>query len=93
MQTVAAVTMVRDDAFFLKAWLKHYGEMFGRENCYIVNHGRGAQVAEMAEGCNLIGIPGLHHKNFDMKRWRMLNNFVSNAFELYNLFLLLLRKS
>lgn len=84
MQTVAALTMVRDDAFFLKAWLRHYGELFGRENCYIVNHGRGDVVAEMAQGCNVIGIPGDPHKNFDMKRWRMLNNFVLGLRCYYN---------
>ena len=76
MQTAAALTMVRDDTFFLTAWLRHYGGLFGRENCYIVNHGRGAEVAGLAEGANVIGIPGDPHKNFDMKRWRMLNNFV-----------------
>lgn len=76
MQTAAALTMVRDDAFFLKAWLRHYGEQLGRENCYVVNHGRGAEVADLAQGCNVIGIPGDPHKNFDMKRWRMLNNIV-----------------
>lgn len=76
MQTAAALTMVRDDAFFLKAWLRHYGGQFGRENCYVVNHGCGAEVADLAQGCNVIGIPGDPHKNFDMKRWRMLNNFV-----------------
>ncbi|MCT4556096.1 MAG: glycosyltransferase family 2 protein [Pelagimonas sp.] len=75
MQSVAAaLTMVRDDAFFLKAWLRHYGDMLGRENCYIVNHGRGDEVADLAQGCNLIGIPGDLHRNFDMKRWRLLNN-------------------
>ncbi|MEP4198238.1 MAG: glycosyltransferase family 2 protein [Aliishimia sp.] len=74
MQTVAAVTMVRDDAFFLKAWLRHYGDMFGRENCYIVNHGRGEMVNTLAQGCNIIGIPGDPHKNFDVKRWGLLNN-------------------
>ena len=73
---VAALTMVRDDLFFLRAWLHHYGEVLGRENCYIVNHGRGEAVAELAEGCNIIGIPGDPHKNFDMKRWRLLNNLV-----------------
>lgn len=77
MQTVAALTMVRDDAFFLKAWLRHYGGLFGRENCYIINHGRGDDVARMAEGCNIIGIPGDPHKNFDMKRWRLLNAMVT----------------
>ena len=73
---VAAVTMLRDDLFYLKIWLAHYGEMLGRENCYIVNHGHTPEVAEMAKGCNIIGIPGHHHKNFDMKRWRLLNNIV-----------------
>lgn len=85
MQTVAcALTMVRDDAFFLKAWLRHYGELLGRENCYVVNHGRGEEVAELAKGCNIIGIPGDPHPNFDMKRWRMLNNFVQGLRCYYN---------
>lgn len=81
--TAAALTMVRDDAFFLKAWLRYYGNLFGRENLYIVNHGRGAEVARMAEGCNVIGIPGDAHKNFDMKRWRMLNGFVAGLRNYY----------
>lgn len=77
MQTVAcALTMVRDDTFFLAAWLRHYGGLLGRENCYIVNHGRGDAVARLAEGCTIIGIPGDPHPNFDMKRWRLLNNLV-----------------
>ncbi|MGH1451718.1 MAG: glycosyltransferase family 2 protein [Paracoccaceae bacterium] len=80
---VAVVTMVRDDLFFLGAWLRHYGALFGRENCYIVNHGRGEGVAELAKGCNIIGIPGEHHKNFDMKRWRLLNNLVAGLKSYY----------
>lgn len=83
MQTVAAVTMVRDDLFFLKAWLRHYGEMFGRENCYIVNHGRGTEVATEAAGCNIIGIPGDPHKNFDVKRWGLLNSLVGGLRRYY----------
>lgn len=75
--TVAVVTMVRDDLFFLKIWLAHYGAQFGRENLYIINHGRGEDVARLAEGCNIIGIPGEAQKNFDMKRWRLLNNLVN----------------
>jgi len=74
--TAAALTMVRDDAFFLKAWLRHYGGQLGLENCYVVNHGRGDAVADLARGANVIGIPGDPHPNFDMKRWRMLNNLV-----------------
>ena len=55
MQTACALTMVRDDAFFLKAWLRHYGGLLGRENCYVINHGRGAEVAALA--CAENGIP------------------------------------
>lgn len=83
MQTAAAVTMVRDDAFFLRAWLRHYGGQFGRENCYVINHGRGAEVAELARGCNVIGIPGDPHKNFDVKRWGLLNNLVNGLRRYY----------
>ena len=76
MAGLAVVTMVRDDAFFLDIWLRHYGGLVGRENLYIVNHGRGDGVARQAAGCNIIGIPGDPPPNFDMKRWRLLNNLV-----------------
>ena len=71
--TAAALTMVRDDAFYLKIWLRYYGEMLGRENCYIISHGRGEEVADLAAGCNVIGIPGDPHPQFEKKRWRLLN--------------------
>ncbi|TMM54402.1 glycosyltransferase family 2 protein [Sulfitobacter sabulilitoris] len=83
MQAVAVVTMVRDDAFFLKAWLRHYGGLFGRENCYVINHGRGAEVADLAQGCNIVGLPGDAHKNFDVKRWSLLNNLVNGLRRYY----------
>lgn len=83
MQTVAAVTMVRGDLFFLRAWLRHYGDMFGRENCYIINHGRGEDVAAEAAGCNIIGIPGDAHRNFDVKRWGLLNGIVGGLRRYY----------
>ena len=83
MQTAAAVTMVRDDVFFLRAWLKHYGDTLGRQNCYVINHGFGAEVAALAAGCNIIGIPGDPHKNFDIKRWGLLNNLVGGLRKYY----------
>ncbi|WBU63540.1 glycosyltransferase family 2 protein [Paracoccus aerodenitrificans] len=82
--TAAAVTMVRDDPFFLRIWLDYYGNLFGRENCYIINHGRGEEVASMAAGCNVIGIPGDHHKNFEVKRWRLLNNLTMGLRSYYS---------
>jgi len=74
---VAVMTMVRDDSFFLEKWVAYYGGLFGRENLYVINHGHGESVKKIAEGCNVIGIPGDHHKNFDMKRWRLLNGLLA----------------
>ena len=82
--TAAAVTMVRDDTTFLAAWLRHYGRLLGRENCTVVNHGHGTAVARLAEGCNVIGIPGDPHPNFDVKRWRLLNNLVQGLRPYYD---------
>ncbi|ETX29113.1 glycosyltransferase family 2 protein [Roseivivax isoporae] len=82
--TAAAVTMVRDDPFFLSHWLRHYGEAFGRENLTVINHGGGAEVARLAEGCNVVAIPGTAHRNFDAKRWRLLNGIVSGLSGYYD---------
>ncbi|MCU0829311.1 MAG: glycosyltransferase family 2 protein [Tabrizicola sp.] len=77
LQSAAAVTMVKGDLFFLKLWIDHYGAQFGKENLYVVNHGRGADVAELAAGCNVIGIPEGSVEDFDRVRWRFLNNMVA----------------
>ncbi|WP_407496612.1 glycosyltransferase family 2 protein [Pseudooceanicola sp. MF1-13] len=82
--TACAVTMVRDDEFFLRIWLDYYGELLGHENCYVINHGRGEVVADMAAEANVIGIPGDPHKNFDAKRWRLLNGIVQGLRSYYD---------
>ncbi|SEF89910.1 Glycosyl transferase family 2 [Thalassococcus halodurans] len=81
--TAAALTMVRDDAFYLKIWLRYYGEMLGRENCYIINHGRGEEVADLAAGCNVIGIPGDPNPRFEQNRWRLLSNTLAGLLGYY----------
>jgi len=75
--------MVRDDAFFLRKWCEYYGGLFGRENLYVINHGRTQLVREIAWGCNVIGIPGEAHKNFDAKRWRLLNGMLAGLRQYY----------
>lgn len=69
------ITMVRDDYFFLERWVKYYGEIFGRDALYVINHGNGARVQEIAAGCNVVGIPDVFNEKFDAMRWRLLNNF------------------
>ena len=32
---IAAITMARNDEFFLNRWIKYYGSLLGEENLYI----------------------------------------------------------
>lgn len=67
------ITMVKDDTFFLERWVKHYGDIFGRGALYVVNHGGGAAVADIATGCSVLNLPDGFGANFDMLRWRLFN--------------------
>ena len=39
MKRIAAITMVRGDAFYLRKWTAWYGGQFGEENLYILLDG------------------------------------------------------
>lgn len=77
MQTVAALTIIRDDAFFLKAWLRHYGRQIGRGNCYVVSLGAPQEQIDMAEGCSILRLPGDGAGPVEATRWRILNQLVA----------------
>lgn len=68
-----AITMVGDDFFFLERWVRYYSEFFGRDALYVISHGGNPRVAEIAEGCNVIALPGVFNERFDATRWRLLN--------------------
>ena len=40
MKRIAAITMVRNDAFYLRKWTAWYGAQLGEENLYILLDGR-----------------------------------------------------
>lgn len=50
MKKIAAITMVRDDDFFLRKWVDYYGRELGRENLYILFDGEDQTVADFCEG-------------------------------------------
>lgn len=79
-----ALTMVKDDYFFLQKWVAHYGAAFGRDALYVVSHGGDPEVDRITEGCNVIRIPGGFDKNFDARRWRMLSNFTNGLRSYYD---------
>ena len=35
LKKIAAITMARNDEFFLERWIKYYGDALGKDNLYI----------------------------------------------------------
>lgn len=57
MGKIAALTMVRNDDYFLGKWTEYYGKLLGKENLYIYFDGEDQKVPACAEGCNVTVIP------------------------------------
>lgn len=65
---IAAVTHVRNDDFFLDLWLRHYGAMIGRENCFVILDGDDWTPGIDLQGANIIVLP---RPNANMNRVRI----------------------
>ena len=52
MKRIAALTMVRNDDFFLRKWVEYYGRELGKENLYIFYDGLDQRPAPFCEGTN-----------------------------------------
>ncbi|MBR1407188.1 MAG: glycosyltransferase family 2 protein, partial [Bacteroidales bacterium] len=50
MKKIAALTMVRNDDFYLRKWVEYYGAQLGRKNLYIYFDGLDQQIADFCAG-------------------------------------------
>ena len=50
MKRIAAITMVRNDEFFLRKWVEYYGRELGKKNLYIFFDGTDQIVPDFCEG-------------------------------------------
>jgi hypothetical protein len=50
MKKIAALTMVRNDDFYLRKWVEYYGAQLGKENLYIWFDGTDQAIASFCEG-------------------------------------------
>jgi len=51
---IAAITMARDDEFFLSRWIAYYGKQLGTENLYILLDGTDQNAPENAGNAHII---------------------------------------
>ena len=54
---IAAITMVRNDEFFLSRWIAYYGKQFGTENLYILLDGTDQKKPKNAGAAHIKKLP------------------------------------
>ncbi|MBO7643220.1 MAG: glycosyltransferase family 2 protein [Alphaproteobacteria bacterium] len=54
---IAAITMARDDEFFLSRWIAYYGKQFGTDNLYIILDGTDQKIPKNAGNAHITKLP------------------------------------
>ena len=57
LKKICAITMSRDDKFFLSRWIAYYGKQFGTENLYILLDGTDQKVPENVGHAHITKLP------------------------------------
>ncbi len=70
MKRIAAMTTVRNDEFFLRKWVKYYGDQLGEENLYVFLDGKDQQRPEWCPKVNVEIIDKIPGKVAEMDRRR-----------------------
>jgi len=74
--SIAFVTMVRDEPFFLPRWIAHYARHVPKSRLFILLDGGDQQLPREAEGCQIISLPRRPPAaGWDRNRWDLLSNF------------------
>ena len=87
MKRICALTMVRNDDFYLRKWVEYYGRELGRENLYVFFDGTDQNIPDFCEGVNV----SLREKvqgqvaRADKGRIIFLSQMAAELFERYDL--------
>lgn len=57
MKRICALTMARNDAFFLKKWISYYSQQLGEENLYVFLDGEDQQIPPNVGKSNITKVP------------------------------------
>lgn len=57
MKKIAALTMVRNDEFFLHKWVEYYGGQLGKENLYVYFDGEDQEIPAFCAGTHAEKLP------------------------------------
>jgi hypothetical protein len=83
IKKIAAITMARNDEFFVKRWIAYYGELFGTENLYLYLDGLDQKKPSGAGRTNIEILAKTELPRLKFDKWRA--DFISKkATELFN---------
>ena len=87
MKRICALTMVRNDEFYLRKWVEYYGRELGRENLYVYFDGTDQSVPSWCEGVNVTVCEKVVGKvaRADKGRIEFLSGVAAGSFEKYDL--------
>lgn len=86
-KNIAAITMARDDEFFLSRWIAYYGKQFGTENLYILLDGTDQKIPKNIGAAH---VTKLQHKCLgratgDKYRIEKLSNLANELLKKYDI--------
>ncbi len=80
---IAAITMARNDDFFLGRWIKYYGNEIGRENLYVYLDGLDQSAPRDARDINITKLPHVEEavQHGDKRRILLLSDLAKKLFD------------
>lgn len=80
---VAAVTMVRDEAFMLPRWVRYYGGQLGLEHLTVIDHGS-TDGSTTGLPCRVVPGPDLDGRPFENVRMRFVSRLARRLLTSYD---------
>ena len=71
MKRICALTMVRNDDFYLKKWVEYYGSELGVENLYIYLDGKDQEIPEWCAGTNITAVDKIPEQVVEAEKGRL----------------------
>lgn len=84
---IAAITMARNDTFFLSRWIEYYGREVGTENLYIYLDGTDQDIPENAGAAHITKLPHTDMSRSDGDKYRIgkMSDLASELFKKYDI--------
>ena len=71
VKKICALTMVRNDEFYLRKWVAYYGEQLGRENLYVYLDGKDQEIPDWCDGVSVVAVDKIPGQVVEAEKGRL----------------------